>query len=72
MPKLRSSECKVHCRCDCILVDLCPFGPFVCMHTAPTETLNELSQDVTLQNFIENCQDISVLDKTVKGTGHLT
>jgi len=42
------------------------------MHTAPTETLNELSQDVTLQNFIENCQDISVLDKTVKGTGHLT
>ena len=72
MPKLRSSECKVHCRWVCILVDLCPFGPFVCRHTAPTETVNGLSQDLILQNFTENCQDISVLDKTEKGTGHLT
>jgi len=53
-------------------VELCPFGPFACWHTATTETLKGLSQDLILQNFTENCQDIPILEKTEKGTGQLT
>jgi hypothetical protein len=55
-----------------MLVGLCLVAPFVCKHTAPTETLNGLSQDLILQTFTENCQDISVFDNTEKDTGHLT